>query len=145
MESKYYPATIEDCYHGMDYEICEWFYKGVNEEDILTGKNNTEREVFCKWSPFKLNLVDNTTFINHRTSFNHFCFHVKNGTARVKTIKYTMAPQEELELLSSLYVESNPYDTFDNISKRIGELLNIVNPLSKTIETEIPGLFYEQS
>ena len=54
-----------------------------------------------------------------------------------------MTPQEELELLSSLYVESNPYDTFDNISKRIGELRNIVKPLSRTIETEIPGLFYE--
>lgn len=50
-----------------------------------------------------------------------------------------MTPQEELELLSELYVESNPYDTFDNISKRMGELLNIVKPLPKTFETEIPG------
>ena len=143
MENNYYPATIEECYHGMDYEICEWFYKGVNGEDILTGKNNTEKEVYCKWSPFKLNLADNTTFINHRTSFNHFCFHVGNGTARIKTTKYIMTPQEELEILDELYVAKQPEETHRKLANRIGELLNLVNLLPKTFETEIPGLFYE--
>jgi hypothetical protein len=56
-----------------------------------------------------------------------------------------MTPQEELESLDELYVADSPYDTQLNIATRIGELLGIVSPLPKTIETEIPGLFYEQS
>jgi len=144
MESKYYPATIEECYHGMEYEICEWFFKGVNGEDILTWKNNTEREVFCKWNPFKLDLVNNDTFINHRTSYNHFCFHVKNNTARVKTIRYTMTPQEELELLNDLYVADSPYDTQLNIATRIGELLDIVLPRENEQTAENETLFWER-
>lgn len=54
-----------------------------------------------------------------------------------------MTPQEELEMLDNLYVADSPYDTQLNIATRIGELLNLVNPLPKTFETEIPGLFYE--
>lgn len=54
-----------------------------------------------------------------------------------------MTPQEELELLNELFVYDKPILTHANIAHRIGELLNIVKPLSNTIETEIPGLFYE--
>lgn len=84
MENKYYPATFDDCIHLMEYEMCNWFYKGVNGEDIFTWKDNPERETYPIWTPLILNLEDNTTFVDHRTSFNRFCFHVGNSTARVK-------------------------------------------------------------
>ena len=54
-----------------------------------------------------------------------------------------MTPQEELQLLDELYVARQPEETHRKLANRIGELLNLVNPLPKTIETKIPGLFYE--
>lgn len=55
-----------------------------------------------------------------------------------------MTPQEELELLDELYVANDPIATHSSIATRIGQLLDIVSPLPNTLETEIPGLFYEQ-
>ena len=112
MENKYYPATFDECIHLMEYEMCNWFYKGVNGEDIFTWKDNPERETYPIWTPLILNLEDNTTFVDHRTSFNRFCFHVENGTARIKYLD-----KEDIE---SLF---NPLDIIDFKKTETGSLL----------------------
>ena len=55
-----------------------------------------------------------------------------------------MTPQEELELLDSLYVANSPYDTQLNIATRIGESLDIVLPKENEQTTENETLFYER-
>lgn len=136
MENKYYPATFDDCIHLMEYEMCNWFYKGVNGEDIFTWKDNPERETYPIWTPLILNLEDNTTFVDHRTSFNRFCFHVGNSTARVKYLD-----KEDIESLGySLSKEDDSYKEFLKVgefykyyivicpifSKNLGVYINIL-------------------